>query len=117
MTFLILLARTAGAGIVAPYFFTDLALCRLAGFACAGAIRHRKFALLLALEFLLQRVDRRGRLARGNRDFARLRAIAPSAAVDSRHGLGSAFHRRRRRNGTPRLRRRVHWLSVGSENL
>ena len=51
------LPAAAGAGVVAAYFFAGATLRGCACFSGPGEVRCGEFALLLALELLLQRVD------------------------------------------------------------
>src|SRR5580693_9303130 len=91
----VFLPAAAWAGIVAPYLLAGPALRGLAGFAAAGAAGRLQFPLLLALELLLESIDRGRRLPRGNRNLPRrcLQHLRP----------GCAGHRWRRRNRPPRL--------------
>ena len=86
---------------------------RCAGLACIVAARpacRLQLALLLAVELLLQCIDRRRRLARVNPNLARLRIERRSGRAAL--ATGGAF-------GTARSRPRrcIHRLPIGSKNL
>src|SRR6476646_6769116 len=67
----VFLARAAGAGIVAADLFAASTLRRLVSIARSGHRRGFEFALLLAMEFLFQRIDGGGRRARGDGNLPR----------------------------------------------
>ena len=69
--------------VVAPHLLARPPLRRLARISAARHARRLQLALLLALELLLQRVDRRRRLPRVNPNLARLRVQRRPAAPRS----------------------------------
>src|ERR1039457_2680546 len=62
---LVFLPAAAGTWVVASYLIARPPLCRLARVAAARSRRRLQLALLLAVEFLLQRIDCGRRLSRG----------------------------------------------------
>src|ERR1035441_1849121 len=109
VAFLELLSATAGTGVVAAHLFTGPPLRGLARVVAPRAAGCFQFALLLAVEFFLQRVDGGGGLAGVNADLTRFRI--------QRERLCGRGYRRRLGDHSIRSWRRIHRLPIGSKNL
>src|SRR6185437_1922623 len=118
MALLVLLPAAAGAGVVAAYLLPSPALLRLVAVGTAAIARGcGQLALLLLVEFLLQRVYGGLRATSMDGNFRGRRGKRNAAAAVHYYRLLGTRHHGRTRNVVARARCGFHRPSVGADDL